>query len=112
MSIVPMKKDDPFVLQESRGVVVADFYADWCGPCRSMAQVLREVSETTPETVICAINVDERPEIAKEYGVTSIPTLLIFRDGAPACRLVGLQSRATVTDAIARAKEGCAKGSF
>ena len=59
------------------GKVLVDFYADWCGPCKMLGEVLLELEDLN----ILKVNVDEHPEIAKEYGVMSIPTLIIFKEG-------------------------------
>lgn len=63
--------------------VLVDFYADWCGPCRMVAPVLEQLAAETPETEarIVKVNVDESPELAQRYGVSSIPNLKVFRDG-------------------------------
>ena len=106
MAIVPMKKDDPDVLRAGQGLVLADFYADWCGPCKSMAEVLREYVREEPDTVICAVNVDERKKMAEEFGVMSIPTLLFFYDGQVVSRLVGLQSRRQIRREVEKYRQG------
>ena len=74
------------VIKEGR--VLVDFYADWCGPCRMLAPVLEEAS-TKFDTEIIKVNVDEHEEIAKKYGVMSIPTLIVFENGTEKKRNVG-----------------------
>ena len=78
------------VLKNSRPVVV-DFWAEWCGPCRLMGSMLEElVGEDIGERVIFAkVNVDEHPDLASHYGIQSIPTLVIFKDGEILDRIVG-----------------------
>ena len=61
--------------------VLVDFWATWCGPCRMIAPVLEEVAKERPDVTVCKVDVDEERELALEYGVSSIPTLLVFRDG-------------------------------
>lgn len=63
------------------GMVLVDFYADWCGPCRMVGPIIEEISNEVPNLKVIKINVDEREDIAKEYGVMSIPTIILFRDG-------------------------------
>src|SRR3978361_2018132 len=72
------------------GPVVVDFWAEWCGPCRMIAPALDEISGAMGDKVkIVKLNVDERPKTASKYGVMSIPTLMIFKDGEMASRQVG-----------------------
>lgn len=64
-------------------VVLVDFYADWCGPCQGMLPAVTELAENAPAgTKVVKVNIDEAPEIAQEYGVMSIPTFKVFKNGA------------------------------
>ncbi len=77
------------VLKSTEPVVV-DFWAEWCGPCRMIAPALEEISGSLGDKVkIVKLNVDENPEIAAKYGIMSIPTLMIFKNGELASRQVG-----------------------
>jgi thioredoxin 1 len=73
--------------------VLVDFYADWCGPCRALGPVLEELADETPNAKIVKINVDNSPQLAGKYGVSSIPNLLVFRDGKVTDQQVGLASK-------------------
>jgi thioredoxin 1 len=73
--------------------VLADFHADWCGPCRALRPVLEELEAAEAGVKFVSVNVDEERELAGEYGIASIPCLLLFRNGAEAGRLTGLRSR-------------------
>ena len=80
------------VLEETKTVLV-DFYADWCGPCKRMSPVVEKIAEELGEKVkVCKINVDEAQNIAARYGVMSIPTFIVFKQGEPVKRTVGVQS--------------------
>ena len=69
--------------------VLLDFWATWCGPCRMIAPVLEEVAKERPVVTVCKVDVDEERELALEYGVSSIPTLLVFRDGKVVNQSIG-----------------------
>ena len=91
-----LKNDEEFESIISSGVTLVDFYADWCGPCRRMGEVL----ETLTEVNVLKINTDEFLNLATSFGVMSIPTLILFIDGAESGKLIGLQSKDDILDFI------------
>lgn len=86
----------------SQQPTLVDFYADWCGPCRAMEPVVEEVAdEFAGRANVVKVNVDESPELAVQYGVQSIPTFVVVRDGQATKRLVGVQSKQALANAVA-----------
>jgi len=87
--------DANFEAVTSRGLpVLVDFYADWCGPCQALAPVVTELaSEFEGRAVIAKVNVDEAPVLAQRFGIRSIPTLVLIRDGQEVERIVGLTTK-------------------
>jgi len=75
---------------ESRGYTFVDFYADWCGPCKMLGPIMDEVGN---EHSVYKVNVDEEGELASEYGVMSIPCVILFKDGKEHSRFVGMKSK-------------------
>jgi thioredoxin 1 len=83
------------------GVVLVDFWAPWCGPCKMQAPILEKVAaEVGDKAVIAKVNVDENPELAAKYGIRSIPTLILLKDGENKQQFVGLQQLPALVAAI------------
>ena len=87
-------------IEEFSGLAVIDLYADWCGPCRMLAPILAELEDEYPEVKFCKINVDEQPELAKEFGIMSIPTLVVMKNGEISSREVGLRSKQAILEKL------------
>lgn len=93
--------DANFAKQISNGVILVDFWAAWCGPCKMIAPVVSELAEQFDgKAKIGKLNVDEQKKAAAKYGVQSIPTLIVFKNGEPVERLVGLKSKSILAKAI------------
>lgn len=82
-------------------IAIIDFYAPWCGPCRVFGPILEEFSnEVDSNVVVGKMNVDENQNIPNQFGITSIPSILVFKDGKLHERFVGVQSKSTLLNAI------------
>ncbi len=82
--------DDTFVSETSSGIVVIDFWAEWCGPCRMLSPILEQLSNEMNNVQFKKINVDENPMVASSLGITAIPTVMIYKNGQPVERIIGL----------------------
>ena len=97
MAVIEITKEnfESKVLNEKKPVLL-DFFAVWCGPCQMLSPVVDEIGEEKSDIVVGKINVDDQPELANAFGVSSIPTLVVMKDGKEAARSVGLRSKEQV----------------
>lgn len=85
---------------EYKGKVLVDFWASWCPPCKMLSPVVDEVAEEVTDVKVCKINVDEQPELARQFKVASIPTLIVFQEGVEANRSLGFIPKDAVMELI------------
>ena len=101
MAVVLLNKDnyEKEVLGSHRPVLI-DFYADWCGPCRMVGPIVEEIAEEHPEYKICKVNVDEEGELAAQFGVMSIPSLFVLKNGEVVNHTMGAQPKARILELL------------
>ena len=88
-------------IEEAKSLVLVDFYATWCGPCKMLAPILEATQEELGDKAkIYKLDIDEGMEVAKQFGVMSVPTMIIFKNGEEVDRLVGLRQKTQIISAI------------
>jgi thioredoxin 1 len=87
------------------GIVLIDFWAEWCGPCKRFGPVFEKVSDENPDTVFAKVDTEDQQELAAQYGVTSIPTLVVYRDGIPVFGQPGALPESSLKDILAQVRE-------
>lgn len=97
MAVVKLTKDTfDTEIKQYKGVALIDFYADWCGPCKMVSPIVDELGETQDTYKICKVNVDDEGELAAAFGVMSIPTLVVMKDGEVADTHIGLAGKSKI----------------
>jgi len=92
--------NDNFEQMVSGGIAVVDFWAPWCGPCRMLSPLIEEFATENPDIVIGKVNVDDYPDLAGQYGVMSIPTLLFFKNGNLVDTSIGVVSKMVIQNKV------------
>ena len=96
MSVLNINKNNFDSVKNSDKPVLLDFYADWCGPCRMVSPIVDEIAGERDDIVVGKINVDDEAELASEFGVMSIPTLVVMKDGKIVNEAIGAQPKAKI----------------
>ena len=101
MSVIEVNKDnfEEEVLKSDK-IVLVDFFADWCGPCKMLSPIVEQVANENENIKVCKINTDTKPVLAFEYKIMSIPTLISFKDGVLYKKSIGLVSKDEILDLV------------
>ena len=94
MSVIKITSQNFEEIKSSDKKVLIDFYADWCGPCRMLSPVVDEIAAENDSIIVGKVNVDDEPALAQEFGVMSIPTLVVLKNGAEVKRSMGVRPKA------------------
>ena len=100
----PIHIDSPDELQavaDKYDVVLVDFHADWCGPCQMLEPIVKQIASTT-SAAVAKVDIDALPSLAQQHRVQGVPTLMVYADGEPAERMVGVQDEATLRSVVER----------
>lgn len=100
MPTVKLTKANFDLAKSSEKTVLIDFYADWCGPCRMVSPIVDEIADEEPELLVCKVNVDDEPELAGEFDISSIPALIVMKNGEVVERAVGARPKAKILELV------------
>ncbi len=96
MSVIKISKNNFEEIKNGEKLVLIDFYADWCGPCRMVSPIIEEIANENPQYVVGKVNVDDEPELARAFGVVSIPMLAVLKDGKVINQAVGARPKVQI----------------
>lgn len=100
MSVLSVTKNNFEEIKNSEKPVLLDFYADWCVPCRMVSPLVDEIAKENPQYLVGKINVDDEPELAQAFAVSSIPMLVVMKDGKIAAQAVGARPKQQILDML------------
>ena len=100
MSVLKLTSENFEIVKNSDKTVLVDFYADWCNPCRMLSPIVEQIAEENPEYLICKVNVDEQPELASSFGVSSIPYLVVIKNGVIVNNSVGARPKNQILEML------------
>ena len=100
MSAMRLNEDNFSRVRNNEGLSLLDFYADWCGPCRMVLPIVDEIASERSDLLVGKINVNDNPDLAREFGIMSIPTLIVMKDGKIVNRVGGAKSKSQILDLV------------
>ena len=103
MAILHVDKNGFEELKASAKTIVLDFYAEWCGPCKMIAPYIEEIANEDPDITVAKVDVDKATDLAIEFGIQSIPTIIVFKDGKATAKAIGYRSKEQLLDLIKNA---------
>ncbi|MBE6543561.1 MAG: thioredoxin [Ruminococcaceae bacterium] len=93
MAVFKVTKDNFDEVKTSNKTVLIDFYADWCGPCRMVSPIIDEIANERPDVLVCMVNVDEEPALAQMFDISSIPTIVVMKNGEVVNTSIGARAK-------------------
>ena len=96
MSVINISNKNYDLVNNSEKIVLLDFYADWCGPCQMLSPVIHQIADEREDILVAKINVDENPELSQKFGVFSIPSLFVLKNGEVINQSVGFRPKAAI----------------
>ena len=100
MSAIRLNNENFNKVRDNEGISLIDFYADWCGPCRMVLPIIDEIASERADLFVGKVNVNDSPELAREFGVLSIPTLIVMKDGRIINRSSGAKNKEKILEMI------------
>lgn len=100
MSAIRLNNNNFEQVRNNEGISLLDFYADWCGPCRMVLPLVEEIAEEREDLLVGKINVNDNPDLAREFGIMSIPTLIVMKDGKIINRASGARSKEAILELV------------
>ena len=100
MSAIRLNENNFDQVRNNEGLALLDFYADWCGPCRMVLPLVDEIASERDDLFVGKINVNENPDLAREFGIMSIPTLIVMKDGEIINRASGARSKEKILELL------------
>ena len=100
MSAIKLNENNFNLVENNKGVSLLDFYADWCGPCRMVMPIVEEIAGEREDLLVGKINVDESSDLARKFGIISIPTLIVMKDGEVVNRVSGAKSKEKILELV------------
>lgn len=100
MAILHIDKNKLEELKASEKTIVLDFYAEWCGPCKMIAPFIEEIALENPDITVAKVDVDKSADLAIEFGIQSIPTIVVFKDGKVSSKAIGYRSKEQLIELI------------